>query len=306
MLLEADQLQRFLLEQLDVRGELVRLDSSWRAVTERHAYPQVVRQLLGEALVSAVLLSATLKFEGSLTLQARGQGPVHTLIAQATHQRTLRGLARWNDPLPDPEASAMNQIGSDHRASRLEGLFGPAQLVMTIEPDEGQNYQGVVSLQGDSLSAAISHYFELSEQLPTRLWLAIDDGNAVGLLLQRLPHQTSNDQDAWDRCQMLADTLDSREMLRLPFHQILHRLFHNEQVRIFEPNPVAFRCTCSRTRIGATLRALGQDELDALLGERGTVEVTCEFCNRDYRFDAVDVSELFTTSVPSLAPSQRQ
>lgn len=311
MMLEADQLQRFLLERLGVRGELVRLDASWRAVLERHDYPPAVRQPLGEALVSAVLLSATLKFEGSLTLQARDDGPLHTLIAQATHERTLRGLARWREPL----------LGS-----HLADLLGPARLVMTIEPDDGQSYQGVVSLQGDSLAAAIGHYFDVSEQLPTRLWLAIGASSAFGLLLQRLPDRQPDktrdqtpdersepsrpsregDADAWDRCQLLADTLSHAEMLQLPFNQLLHRLFHTEHVRVFEPSPVAFRCTCSRGRIASTLRALGQDELDALIAERGAVEVTCEFCNREYRFDAVDVSELFATSVPNAAPRQQQ
>jgi molecular chaperone Hsp33 len=315
MTLEADQLQRFLLERLGVRGELVRLDASWRALLERHPYPPAVRQPLGEALVSAVLLSATLKFKGSLTLQARGDGPLHTLIAQATHERTLRGLARWREPL---------------HSSQLADLLGPAQLVMTIEPDDGHSYQGVVPLQGDSMAAAIGHYFDVSEQLPTRLWIAIGESSAFGLLLQRLPDQPSknptedptvngaangaanapddpeSDEYAWDRCQLLADTLSSTEMLQLPFNQLLHRLFHTDQVRVFEPEPVAFRCTCSRGRIATTLRALGQDDLNALIAERGSVEVTCEFCNREYRFDAVDVSELFATSVPSAAPSQRQ
>ncbi|MBK1650028.1 redox-regulated molecular chaperone Hsp33 [Rhabdochromatium marinum] len=292
MIPEADQLQRFLLEKLGVRGEMVRLEASWRAVLERHSYPETIRQPLGEALVSAMLLSATLKFTGSLTLQARGDGPLRTLIAQATHDRTLRGLARWSEPLP--------------QTASLGDLLGPAQLVMTIEPEDGQSYQGVVPIQGDSLAMAIGHYFDLSEQLPTRLWLAIGDGAAFGLLLQRMPEQDSEDEDAWDRCQLLADTLNSTEMLHQPFHTLLHRLFHTEQVRVFESDPVAFRCNCSRTRIGSTLRAIGAADLDALIAERGSVDVTCEFCNREYRFDSVDVSELFASSIPTTAPSQRQ
>jgi molecular chaperone Hsp33 len=301
MMLEADQRQRFLLEHLGVRGELVRLDASWRAVLARHDYPPQVRLLLGEALVSVVLLSATLKFNGSLTLQARGDGPLHTLIAQATHERTMRGLARWREPLP---------------RGQLADLLGPSQLVLTIEPDEGPNYQGVVPLEGDSLADAIGQYFDLSEQLPTRLWLAIGDSAASGLLMQRMPEPESGpesgqepgwtDADAWNRCQILGDTLTDSELLGLPFQPLLQRLFHEERVRVFEPEPIAFRCTCSRARIATTLRAIGEDELAALLAERGAVEVTCEFCNREYRFDAVDIGELFTDSVPNAAPSQRQ
>lgn len=292
MIPEADLLQRFLLENLGIRGELLRLHASWRAVLERHHYPDAVRRPLGEALVSAALLSATLKYDGSLTLQVRGNGPIHTLIAQASHDHKVRGLARWHGtPEPGP----------------LTSLLGPSQLVMTIEPKTGKSYQGVVPLEGDSLADAIRHYFEVSEQLPTGLWLAISDQCAFGLLLQRMPNARAEDEtDHWERCQMLAQTLEEQEMLTLPFQDLLYRLFHTDKVRLFEPDPVAFRCSCSRTRISATLKALGEEDLNTLIEERGKVEVTCEFCNREYQFDRVDVSELFTEAIPSAAPSQRQ
>jgi molecular chaperone Hsp33 len=168
--------------------------------------------------------------------------------------------------------------------------------ILTLEPERGERYQGIVPLEGAGIGAAIEHYFAHSEQLPTRLWLAVDGARAVGLMLQRLPG-TSPDADGWDRTVALADTVEQHELLSLPVRDLLRRLFHEEDVRLFEPDPVAFRCGCSRGKIADTLRALGPDEVDQILAEQGDIAVTCEFCNRDYRFDAVDARELFTDSV---------
>jgi molecular chaperone Hsp33 len=278
---QPDSLHRFLFERLGVRGELVCLDAAFQAVISRHPYPDPVQRPLGEALASVLLLTATLKFKGSLTLQAQGSGPIRTLVVQGTHHRTVRGLARWEGDVPH---------------GNLQHLFGDGHLALTLDPDRGERYQGIVPLEGAGLGAAIERYFGQSEQLPTRLWLAVDSSRAVGLMLQRVPG-TVEDADGWDRTVTLADTVEERELLALPVQNLLRRLFHEEDVRLFEPDPVAFRCGCSRTRIEATLRALGRQEIDAIVEEQGDVAVTCEFCNRDYRFDAVDARELFTDSV---------
>lgn len=307
---ERDSLHRFVFERLGVRGELVQLDASFRAVLERHRYPGPVQRPLGEALAAVLLLTATLKFEGSLILQAQGAGPLRTLVAQATHNRTVRGLARWHGDVPQ---------------GNLKQQFGDGRLVLTLDPLGGERYQGIVPLEGSGLGAAIEAYFGTSEQLPTRLWLAVDGRRAVGLMLQRLPagvadgagsgaadvHQAAVeegdlDRDGWNRTTMLADTVSERELLDLPVHDLLRRLFHEEDVRLFEPEPVAFRCSCSRGRIAATLRAIGRDEIDAILREQGDVGVTCEFCNRDYRFDAVDAHELFAETVIPADINSRQ
>mgnify|MGYP006280621983 FL=1 len=278
---QPDTLHRFLFEGLGVRGELVCLDAAFRAVLSRHPYPGPVQHLLGEALASVLLLTATLKLEGSLTLQAQGSGPIRTLVVQGTHRGTVRGLARWDGDVP---------------RGNLQQRFGAGHLALTLDPSRGERYQGIVPLEGAGLGAAIEAYFGHSEQLPTRLWLAVDDSRAVGLMLQRMPG-TAEDADGWDRTITLADTVEERELLTLPVQNLLRRLFHEEDVRLFEPEPVAFRCGCSRGRIEETLRALGRDEVDAILKEQGDIAVTCEFCNRDYRFDAVDASELFSDSV---------
>ena len=273
-----DQLRRFVFEGAGVRGAVVHLDASWQAVLDRHPYPPAVQPPLGQVLAAVVLLSSTIKFEGALILQVEAQGPLRTLVAQATDRRTLRGLARWEGEVP--------------QGSGLHETFGAGRVVLTASAPGGERYQGVVALEGASLSAALETYFAQSEQLPTRLWLAADGSRATGLLLQRLP-ATSVEDDTWPRAVLLADTLRDAELLGLSAEPLLYRLFHEERVRLFEPEPVSFRCGCSRERIEGLLRSLGRDEVDAVLAEQGVVEVTCEFCNRLYRVDAVDAAALF-------------
>jgi molecular chaperone Hsp33 len=275
---DTDALQRFLFEGTQVRGELVHLDASWRAVLSRHPYPETVRGPLGEALAATMLLTGTLKFDGALILQVQGEGPLRTLVAQATHGRTIRGLARWEGEVP---------------AGEIEAVFGTGRLVLTLEPEGGERYQGIVPLFGANLAEALETYFRTSEQLGTRLWLAAGPQRAAGLLLQRLPGYQGGEDD-WTRIATLADTLTGEELTGLPTETLLHRLFHEEDLRLFEPEPVAFRCTCSRGRIEETLRALGEEEVEATLGQEGQVEVSCEFCNRIYRWDLVDARQIFT------------
>ncbi|MBK1617218.1 redox-regulated molecular chaperone Hsp33 [Lamprobacter modestohalophilus] len=286
MLSETDSLHRFVFERSRVRGELVRLDAAWQAVLERHTYPAAVKQPLGEALVSVLLLTATLKLEGSLILQAQGEGPIRTLVAQATHEGTVRGLARWEGEI---------------EAGDLQALFGKGQLVLTINAKNRDRYQGIVPLEGAGIGAALEGYFASSEQLPSRFWLAVSDKRAAGLMLQRLPGPT-DDEDDWNRTVMLADTVQPRELLQQSTPDLLRRLFHEESLRLFEPEPVAFRCGCSRTRVADNLRALGRDEVDDIIAQQGLIEVTCEFCNRGYRFDAVDARSLFTGVVNATTP----
>jgi molecular chaperone Hsp33 len=285
-----DSLHRFIFDGLGVRGELARLDASWRAVLERHPYPMTVRRPLGEALTSVLLLAATLKFEGNLILQAHGHGPLRTLVAQATHDRTIRGLARWHGDVPD---------------GNLGQQLGDGQLILTLQPLAGERYQGIIPLSGDGLGDAVESYFAASEQLPTRLWLAVGDSHVAGLMLQRLPGESA-DGDAWTRTCALADTVSEQELLGLGVQELLKRLFHEEDVRLFESEPIAFRCGCSRTRIADTLRALGQSEIELIIAEQGSVDVTCEFCNRPYSFDRVDARGLFSDVVPSVGPETRQ
>lgn len=287
---EYDSLQRFLFEDLGIRGELVRLDASWRSVQERHPYPPKVAEQLGQALAATLLLSATIKFQGSLILQAQSGGPIQTLVAQATHHRSLRGLARWQGEVA---------------GRSLAELFGEGRLVLTIQNEGSEPYQGIVPLEGANLAAALQSYFALSEQLPTRLWLAADGQRATGLFIQELPAQRRSQED-WDRITYLADTVTEAELLKLPRQELLYRLFNEERVRVFESEPVAFRCGCSRERIEGLLAHLAQDAIESIAQERGMIEVDCEFCNRHYSFDPIDVRLMYSGQPKPPSSTTRQ
>lgn len=287
-----DSLQRFVFEDLAVRGELVHLDATWQAILERHDYPQPVRDLLGQMMAAAALLSATLKFDGAMTMQIQGGGPITLMVVEITAERTLRGMAHWEGELSE---------GS------LESLVGAGRLLITIDPGEGrERYQGIVELAGSNLSEALDAYLAQSEQLDTRLWLAADDTSAGGLLIQRLPGEAiDEDKDAWRRISLLSETVRPDELLGLHAREIIHRLFHEEDVRVFETEPVCFRCSCSRERVANMLRTLGRDEVTDILDEQGAIEVTCEFCNQHYSFDAIDAEQLFTGELSPEIPKTR-
>jgi molecular chaperone Hsp33 len=278
-----DTLQRFLFEHAPIRGEVAHLDATWRAVVERHEYPPALRTILGELMAAGALLAATLKFEGSMILQLQGNGRVKLIVVECTSEQTLRATAKWSGEISDDET--------------LADLLGPGRFVITLAPGEGkQSYQGVVEIDPAGVAASLEHYMQHSEQLDTRLWLAADDDHAAGLLLQKLPASEDPDADSWNRATTLAGTVTADELLELPARRLLHRLYHEEDVRLYDPRPVSFRCSCSPDRVGAMLRMLGLGEVRSILEERDDVEVTCEFCNRTYRYDKVDAEQLFASS----------
>jgi len=285
---DRDSLHRFLFEQYPIRGHLVHLDAAWRALIEHREYPSAIRDTLGEAVAASLLLAATVKFEGVLSLQLQGAGPMHLMLVQCTSGLGVRGLARYRDA----EAAGLERIAD---------LIGDGNLTVTLETDAGaQRYQGIVPIAGERLAEVLQGYFENSEQLPTRLWLHADAQGVSGMLLQKLPGGSSFAaadeaviEDAWRRVQLIAETLTSEELRTLADAEILRRLFNEDDVRLFEPSPVYFRCRCSRERVAGMLQGLGEAETRAVLAERGEVEVRCDFCNRAYVFDAVDITQLF-------------
>lgn len=286
-----DCLQRFLFEDLPIRGEFAQLDAAWQTVLERRAYPSAVRQVLGEAVAAAVLLSTTIKFDGLLTLQIQARGPLRLVVVQVTSKRTLRGLARWDGEPPAPAA--------------LRNLCGDGTLILTLDLGQGQDpYQGVVGLRGDSLAEALEEYFERSEQLPTRIRLAADSRTAAGLLLQQLPGNATADPDAWNRLSLFATTLQPVELLELDASSLVRRLFPQEDVRLFAPQRFHYRCACSRERTATMLRALGEHELRRTLAERGTLHVDCEFCGCRYVFDPIDIAGLFAAITPNASATR--
>jgi len=286
-----DTLQRFGFDRAPVRGGIAQLEASWRAVLERHDYPPALQSLLGESMAAAALLAGTLDFDGTMTMQMQGPGPVRLLVVECTSDFTLRATAKWDgEPQPGP----------------LDRLLGGGRFVITLVPRSGtQSYQGVVDLTGSSLTEALQHYMLHSEQLDTRFWLAAGRERAGGMLLQKLPDARPLDADAWQRATLLGATLTADELLALPAITLLRRLFHQETVRAFDSQPLVFRCSCSRARVGAMLRMLGRAEVDSILHERGNIEVNCEFCNRRYEFDRIDAGELFATAIPAQPDATR-
>jgi molecular chaperone Hsp33 len=279
----SDTLQRFIFEHAPIRGELVQLAATWQAVTERNDYPSPLRKILGELMAAGALLAATLKFDGALILQLHGSGPVRLIVVECTADHAMRATAKWDGDIPD---------------GNLRTLLGEGRFVISLISESGkQNYQGVVDLDADSIAGALEHYMATSEQIETRLWLACDDTRAAGMLIQKLPEREVGDGDAWTRIDHLASTVQAQELLTLPPRDLLHRLFHQEIVRVFEPRPVFFRCSCSRDRVTGMLRMLGLDEARSIIAERGEVDVRCEFCNRQYTFDAVDTEAIFAATV---------
>ncbi|MBU1329938.1 MAG: Hsp33 family molecular chaperone HslO [Gammaproteobacteria bacterium] len=289
-----DFTQRFLFDDTDVRGELVSLEASYQHVLAKHAYPQPVAQLLGELLAAASLLVGTLKFEGLLILQARSEGAVPLLMVECSSEGDVRGIARYH----------AEQIGAD---AGLAELMPEGVLAMTIDPTQGQRYQGIVALDGFNLAECFTNYFVTSEQLSTRFWLSADGQRARGLLLQQLPADRLKDPEereaSWQHVATLADTLQTEELLGLDNETLLYRLYHEEPLRLFEPRGLQFRCSCSRERSANALVSLGQADAELLIEENaGSIVIDCQFCNERYAFDAADVAQLFAGG-GSQAPS---
>jgi molecular chaperone Hsp33 len=292
-MVEHDDLRRFLFEDAPVRGHWVRLSQTWREAREHQQLPAPVMSLLGESLAAASLLAASLKFHGNLTLQlSGGKGRVSLLVAQAMSSaqapRTVRGVAHVAD---------VTQRTGDAFADLISG----GHLVVTVEQGGGAApWQGVVPLEGNTLAACMESYFAVSEQLPTAIVLAADANSAAGLLLQKLPApgdqgeaEGAATQDVWEEACALLSTLQADELLTLAPEELLRRLFGARDLRLFDAEPVRFACRCDRERVAAMLTGLGKTEVESVLAEQGAVTVTCEFCCKPYRFDAVDVALLF-------------
>ncbi len=275
-----DQLFRFVFDDTPIRGQLLSLDASWQKCLQRSDADEYAQTILGHALAAVTLLASTLKIDGNITLQIRGQGPIHLLVAQSNNQRSVRGLVRQTESVEQEQAT-------------LQEVFGADKMVITIDNGRGKPHQGIVPLRGSSLQDALEAYFEHSEQLPTRIWLASNENSASGLLLQKLPGEEIDD-DSWNRVTQLASTITQQELIELSEQDLLHRLFHEETLRLFESEPVHFSCSCSREKTLNMIKSLGKEEADDILSEQGQISVTCEFCNNRYDFDPIDIEQVFS------------
>lgn len=297
----SDSLIRFHLRDAPVRGQIVSLDGEWLEIVNRHQVPASVRDRLGELSAAAMLLAASLKFDGALVLQIHGDGPVALFVVECDAHGRFRATVKLRDDMA---------ANDDATLTELVNRDGHGRFVVTLDPraqdSKRQPYQGIVPFVGTSVAAALEHYMERSEQIPTRLWLAADGRRAAGLLLQRLPGEGGNrrqgaaaDHDAWNRMQRLAETVSSEELLQLGSREVLHRLFWQESMNALDQRDCRFQCRCSRDKVAAMLRMLGVDEVQGIVAEQGRVEVRCEFCNKPYTFDAVDSAGLFIAGLGS-------
>lgn len=272
----ADSLQRFSFDNTNIRGELAHVNASYREVLKRHQYPTRIATAVGELMAATALLSANLKFTGRLTLQIRLPGNISLLQAETSDKGQLRAIARYEEGTEESELS-----------------FDDGQMIITVEPEVGQRYQGITLIKGGNVAGALEDYFEQSEQLGSRFWLACDGQNAAGFMLQQMPSEQGDDPDAWDRLSHLASTIKDEELINLNNEVLLHRLYHEEEVRTYPASELSFFCTCSKDRIGNALHQLGKDELMQIIEEQGKISINCDFCKQAYSFDNEQVNELF-------------
>lgn len=283
-----DSLHRYLFDGVSVRGELVQLSDSFQQLTGSKDYPAPVKHLLGELMVATSLLTATLKFEGSITVQIQGDGPVSLVVINGNHNQVMRGTARWNGELAD--------------TATLQELMGKGHIVITIEPEQGERYQGIVGLEGDTLEACLEDYFARSEQLKTRLWLRTGEvegqSKAAGMLLQIMPDGMGHEND-FDHLAQLTETVKNEELFGLDAEEVLYRLYHQENVKVYEPKAVTFQCSCSRERSASAIAAIERQEVEEMVAESGSIKLHCDYCGADYEFDAVDISAIFGQNGPA-------
>jgi len=274
-----DQSHRFLFEDHPIRGQYVTLDKSWQEIAQQAGLEGRGLTLLGEAVAAVTLLADTLKIEGSVTLQIRGTGPLGLLVVEANSKQRVRGIARQSSQIEEK--------------MDLQEIFGSDHLVITIKTKGAEPYQGIAPLLGMNFSDALEYYFATSEQLATQFWLACDGQNASGMLIQKLPGR-SKDEDAWNRIIHLASTVTDEELKTDPLADLLHNLFREEAVRLFVSRTIGFFCSCTRKRTAAMLLTLGKAEADDIVEKEGAISVVCEFCNANYNFDAIDVAQVFS------------
>ena len=308
-------LRRFVLEHHPVRGFCARLDEPWEELLRLRSYPSPVRVLLGEALTASVLLAATLKFQGTLSLQLEGQGPLRLLLAQCTHDFRVRAVAELRagaqlpEPVPGSAVPAVSSAMADSAA--FAELVGSGQLAVTVEAEErAARYQGIVALEGGGLAACLESYFASSEQLPTRIALSASATHAAGVLIQKMPGAVTQgealaarSQQAWEELEAQLALLPVSMLASADAEPLAHQLCGRHDARLFSPASVRFVCRCSPARVTGLLRALGSEELRSILVEQGAVTVTCEFCSRAYRFDAIDVERLLSSGTAPPAPA---
>lgn len=289
-----DALQHFLFENqqneaMPIRGNIVHLNHTFKQILQHQTLPNVLKQALGELMAASALLSATLKMDGLMILQLQSKGALKLLVVECSHDLNMRATAKWDETLTK-EIETLSFIE----------LVKHGQFVITLDPSVGEAYQGIVPIEGSTIAEMLQNYMLRSQQIDTSLWLHCDGESASGMLLQKLPSLSNllnpgeTDADAWNRVNILANTVTNDELKNLAPEALLSRLFSEENVRLFEAKPTQFKCSCSKAKVANMLRLLGAEEVGSILAELGKIEVNCDFCNKQYAFDALDVSHAFS------------
>ena len=286
-----DSLQHFLFEDtlnqpMPIRGNLVHLNQTFKQVLQHQTLPTVLKQALGELMAASALLSATLKMDGALVLQLQSKGALKLLVVECSHDLNMRATAKWDETL----SNEMNNFP-------FIDLVKNGQFVITLDPSVGEAYQGIVPIEGVTIAEMLQNYMLRSQQIDTSLWLHCDSESASGILLQKLPNLDNLDVDAWNRMNILANTVTNEELKNLNPEALLRRLFSEENVRLFDAKSTQFRCSCSKPKVGNMLRLLGKQEVESILAELGKIEVNCDFCNKHYSFDTVDAAQLLASEL---------
>lgn len=290
-----DTLHHFLFEDklnhpTPIRGNLVHLNQTFTLAMQHQTLPKVLKQALGELMAASALLSATLKMDGALVLQLQSKGALKLLVVECSHDLSMRATAKWDTSKWDEMFTA--EMGD----FSFIDLIQHGQFVITLDPQDGEAYQGIVPIEGETIAQMLQNYMLRSQQIDTSLWLHCDGESASGLLLQKLPNVSELDADAWNRVNILAATVTDDELKNLSAETLLTHLFAEEDVRLFEAKPTQFRCSCSKAKVGNMLRLLGRQEVESILAELGKIEVNCDFCNKHYSFDAIDAAQILASS----------
>lgn len=274
-----DTLQRFIFEHASIRGEIIHMSDAYQTIMQQRPYPPAVRKLLGEALISCVLLAGSIKFEGDINLQFQGNERLPFIVVQCDNQLNIRACANYK-----------NATDSEYEQAFIQG-----QMSLTIQQYQQTNsYQSIVPIHGISMADNLMHYFAQSEQVPSKVWLAMNEESAAGMILQLMPDQNTEQREQfWEYAVQIGQTITEVELLTLDNETILNRLYHETELRLYEARPIRFKCRCNQAKMKQVLTILGEKEVQQLLDETGHVEVTCEFCNQHYMFDPIDITMLF-------------
>lgn len=285
MTTQTDVLNRYLFDNLHARGELVNLDKTYKDIINGHNYPVGVQNLLGELTAATCLLTATLKFEGEIAVQLQGDGPLGYMAVNGNHLQEMRGIAR---------------LAEETDASSLKELVGKGNLIITIRPSVGEPYQGVVALEHETLAECLAHYFEVSEQIPTKIWLFVDEKKqqVAGSLIQLLPdgNDKEKQQSDFEHLCQLTNTIKQEEIFSLDTNELLYRLYHQEEVRLFDPQNVIYKCSCSEQKCLDAISQIAPEELESIIVEQGNVSMTCDYCMTTYKFEKTQLLEFINST----------